>query len=386
MMTNDRRLRWAALIDLTLWIQPALRAQTSVRSDKPGMLFYEPAPGNSAADNWCFKKGELRYVHTLNGNGSIGVGVSSDLMLFEPRGDAITGSLPWDDGLFGGDVFAWKGKQYMLYPAPGEEEFVELQNISTNSVPLYDAVRPTNSVTLPPADVYTFNTQNASVTVAATGAPPLHYQWRFNGSFLPAATNASLTVTNAQSTNAGTYNVVIFNSAGAVASSNALLALRVTGLITQQPTNRTVIAGNPYGSAPVSSNAVLTVLADHDRDGMADDWEVTYGFNTNTASDAFLDRDGDGMLNWQEYVAGTNPTNAQRYLKLDATSTCGQAVITFQAVSNRNYVISFTDGFEPSSWNTLTNVPARSTNWDVSIPDPTAATNRFYRVIIPANP
>ena len=49
MMINDRRLQWAALIGLTLWIQPVLRAQTLVRSDKPGMLFYEPAPGNSAA-------------------------------------------------------------------------------------------------------------------------------------------------------------------------------------------------------------------------------------------------------------------------------------------------------------------------------------------------
>ena len=110
---------WAALIGLTLWIPRDLLAQTAVRNDRPGMLFYEPAPGNSAADNWCFKQGDLWYVYTLNGNGSIGVGVSSDLMRYEPRGDAITGSLPWENGLFGGDVFAWKGKYYMLYSAPG---------------------------------------------------------------------------------------------------------------------------------------------------------------------------------------------------------------------------------------------------------------------------
>src|SRR6185436_17634946 len=51
-----------------------------------------------------------------------------------------------------------------------------------------------------------------------------------------------------------------------------------------------------------TTNVPLTVLADVDSDGMADEWEVRYGFGTNTAADAVLDFDGDGMSNRDEYV------------------------------------------------------------------------------------
>ena len=63
-----------------------------------------------------------------------------------------------------------------------------------------------------------------------------------------------------------------------------------------------------------------------DRAGMADDWEILHGFDTNNVADAALDSDGDGMSNRDEYNAGTNPTNAASLLKLQmapaAPGTC----------------------------------------------------------------
>ena len=50
--------------------------------------------------------------------------------------------------------------------------------------------------------------------------------------------------------------------------------------------------------------------ADTDNDGLPDGWEVNYGLNPNSASDANADPDGDGLTNSQEYAAGTNPNNA----------------------------------------------------------------------------
>lgn len=86
------------------------------------MLFYEPAPDNPAADVWCFKKDSLWYVYTLDGydQNTIGVAISSDLMIYERKGVAIP-SVPgtWENSLYGGDVFKWNGKYYMLYSAPG---------------------------------------------------------------------------------------------------------------------------------------------------------------------------------------------------------------------------------------------------------------------------
>jgi hypothetical protein len=63
----------------------------------------------------------------------------------------------------------------------------------------------------------------ASFSVVADGLLPLAYQWNFNGTNLVGATNASLTLTNVQLTDSGTYAVLVTNSYGSILSSNAVL-------------------------------------------------------------------------------------------------------------------------------------------------------------------
>ena len=67
--------------------------------------------------------------------------------------------------------------------------------------------------------------QPGSVTfgVFATGTPPLAYQWRKGGQFLPGETNSTLTIANATAANAGNYSVVVSNALGRVASREAAL-------------------------------------------------------------------------------------------------------------------------------------------------------------------
>ena len=72
---------------------------------------------------------------------------------------------------------------------------------------------------------------NASFSVTATGTAPLRYQWFFNtNTALPNATNASLTLTSVQLTNAGTYSVRVTNNYGAVTSSLATLTVSTQAL------------------------------------------------------------------------------------------------------------------------------------------------------------
>jgi pectate lyase len=65
--------------------------------------------------------------------------------------------------------------------------------------------------------------QNATFNVFASGTAPLAYQWYFNAAPITAAITATHTVTNAQTTNAGGYFVVITNSVGSVTSVVATL-------------------------------------------------------------------------------------------------------------------------------------------------------------------
>jgi arabinogalactan endo-1,4-beta-galactosidase len=71
---------------------------------------------------------------------------------------------------------------------------------------------------------------NANFAVGATGAPTLVYQWQFNNTNLPNATNSALGLANVQASNAGPYQVVLGNSYGAITSAVALLG--VTGVPT----------------------------------------------------------------------------------------------------------------------------------------------------------
>ncbi len=102
-----------------------------------------------------------------------------------------------------------------------------------NHLPLTAAqpgVPPT--ITTQPMNVTVASGMNATFTVVASGVGPFAYQWRFNGTNLAGATNATLIVSPANAANQGVYTVLISNGTGAVVSSGALLTiynLAVTG-------------------------------------------------------------------------------------------------------------------------------------------------------------
>ena len=67
--------------------------------------------------------------------------------------------------------------------------------------------------------------EKVSFTAEATGLPVPSYQWRFNGASIAGATNATLTLTNVQSVNAGGYSVVASNFIGSITSATAELVV-----------------------------------------------------------------------------------------------------------------------------------------------------------------
>jgi len=65
----------------------------------------------------------------------------------------------------------------------------------------------------------------ALFSVTASGTGPLTYQWFKDGAALAGETAATLTISNVQASQLGTYTVVVTNSAGSTTSSGATLTL-----------------------------------------------------------------------------------------------------------------------------------------------------------------
>lgn len=72
---------------------------------------------------------------------------------------------------------------------------------------------------------------------------------------------------------------------------------------------RAVLKVEGHGTGHVYFDTLsLAVSKDSDWDGLPDWWEELY-FDHSTAADAFEDPDEDGLLNYEEYIHGTDPTN-----------------------------------------------------------------------------
>ena len=68
-------------------------------------------------------------------------------------------------------------------------------------------------------------------------------------------------------------------------------------------------------------------------------WLQQFGLAVDGSAD-FTDADGDGMNNWQEWLAGTNPTNAASLLKLAAPALAsGRVTLSWSSVTNRSYFV-----------------------------------------------
>ncbi|MFA6544337.1 MAG: S8 family serine peptidase [Limisphaerales bacterium] len=122
-------------------------------------------------------------------------------------------------------------------------------NLSANAA-LFVNAPP--QVTTHPTNQSVILGSNVTFTVAASGSEPLSYQWRFNGTPIGGAVNASYTITGAQTNQAGSYDVLVGNSFASVFSSNAVLSVLPPFTIDPQPLSQSV---------PVGSNVTLVVGA-----------------------------------------------------------------------------------------------------------------------------
>jgi hypothetical protein len=96
-----------------------------------------------------------------------------------------------------------------------------------------------------PASQSVLVSRSATFQVVAGGAPPLSYQWQFNGTNLAGATRTSLALNNVQVSDGGPYTVVVTNLFGSVTSVPAILTpVGIPPFVTVAPQDTNVICGD----------------------------------------------------------------------------------------------------------------------------------------------
>lgn len=286
------------------------------------------------------------------------------------------------------------------------EEFIELRNTSGSAVTLYDPLAPTNTWRLRDAVDFDFpmgvsmpgNTRLLLVSFDPVSNPAQLASFRakygadgtipvygpYSGKL--ANNDDKVELYKPDNPDAGFVPFVLVDRVHYYDAAPWPTAADGTGA----GLSRVSLSG--YANDPTNWVAVVPNFGgggDSDGDGMPDWWESLYAPTLNPANpaDANLDPDGDGMSNLNEYIAGTNPTQASsalRFISVEATGG-NNARMYFNAVSNRSYSILYKNGMVDATWTKLFDVNAATTNRTLQI-NTTVSTNRFFWLRTPQAP
>jgi hypothetical protein len=143
---------------------------------------------------------------------------------------------------------------------------------------------------------------------------------------------------------------------------------------------------NWQSAAPSAGKSNSAEVLDSDGDGLPDVWEGQYGLNPNDPSDAATDSDQDGFTNLQEFLAGTDPKNASSRLTLRVSAgSTGPVQLTFSSIAGRSYSVQYRNNLLPSTtWQKLVSTNATANEIKVEDSDTAGRSARFYRIATPA--
>lgn len=225
---------------------------------------------------------------------------------------------------------------------------VQASGASVTSAPVNISVTPvTPTITSQPQSQTI--TAGGSVTFAVNvgGTAPFTYRWRFNGTDINGANNASLSLFNVQLSQAGNYAVVITNAAGSVTSAVAVLTVNCG--YTLGTNSRAFGAAGGAGTVTVTSQggcswsvanvpAWLTITAGNGGTGSG---TVSYTVSTNTTDSsrsATLVIGGRNYTVMQSAPDLTRPTVTFTSPAANATLTNTQVTVTGTADDNETLV------------------------------------------------
>lgn len=127
----------------------------------------------------------------------------------------------------------------------------------------------------------------------------------------------------------------------------------------------------------------ISVRADADRDGMADDWERALGLDPANALDALLDLDGDGYSNLAEFDAGTAPGDFTAHPTIEWQELGSAAVrVRVRSRSDMDYVLEHAVDLPSAGvgWTPLQRIRGTGGVLEIEAVPPDGAGTSFYRL------
>ncbi len=187
---------------------------------------------------------------------------------------------------------------------------------------------------LNPVDVSTCLNGSATFTASAAGIPSPGYQWRFEGTDIPGATDTFFTITNVQPSDAGNYDVIVSNSCGTATSSKAVLTVSSAPVIAVNPASQTDCFGESVEFSLVASGGETPYSYTWEmRPSLTDAWGPASTVSNIAVSDDRIIVSDIGDSN--------NPDQAQ--YRVIVTDFCGNADTSSVATLTVNQIIFPTD-------------------------------------------
>ena len=126
----------------------------------------------------------------------------------------------------------------------------------------------------------------------------------------------------------------------------------------------TATATDPNGNTSQFSSTQLVTATDSDGDGMPDNYETA----NPGVTDPNADNDSDGLTNYQEMLAGTDPRSGANRFQITLTAGSGSDIqITFRSVVGKTYRLEYRTDLIAGSWLTLSDqIFATTTSTQVS--------------------
>jgi len=146
-------------------------------------------------------------------------------------------------------------------------------------------VNPATAISAQPTNQTACIGGSVTFSVTASGAG-LTYQWRKGGVAISGATASTFNLASAAAGDAGSYDVVVTGSCGAVTSSAATLTVNAGAAITSQPSDQTVCAGSPASFSVTASGSGLTYQWRRNGSNISGATSATYNIASATSANA----------------------------------------------------------------------------------------------------